>query len=166
MKRSLRLLIILAPLFALLLGVPAGVALARRASPSAPVTVSPGAIGTAIANGTARPRPNGNGPFIGPRPLFGPPLPISQAQTGINGTITRMAANRIVVYTKAKKIALIEIDPTTTIRFRGKNINASQLMGGDHVTVLGRRDSAGVFHAELIRVTRPQPPDPPPGGAR
>lgn len=161
MKRPLRLLLIVAPVIVLLLGVPAGVALARR---SPPVALTPG-VGSAIANGTARPRP-GNGPFIGPRRLFGPPLPTSQAQTGVNGTITRMTANRIVVYTKSKRIALIEIDPTTTIRFQGKNVNASELKPGDNVTILGRRDSAGSFHAELIRITRPQPPDPPPGGAR
>jgi hypothetical protein len=164
MRRALRLLILLAPVIVLLLGVPAGVALARRSPPSAPITVSPGAIGTATANGT--PRPSANGPFIGPRRLFGPPLPASQAQTGVNGTITRLAGNRIVVYTKAKRVAVIQIDPKTVIRYQGKNIKASELMRGDTVTVLGRRDSTGAFHAELVRVTRPQRPDPPPGGAR
>lgn len=166
MKRVLRLLILLAPVIVLLLGVPAGVALARRSSPSAPVSVITGPRIPTGANGTAQPRTSGNGPFIGPSRLFGPPLPISRARTGVNGTITRMTANRIVVYTKSKRVALIAIDPTTTIRLQGKNIKAAQLMRGDNVTILGRRDSAGAFHAELIRVTRPQPPDPPPGGAR
>jgi RNase P/RNase MRP subunit p29 len=164
-KRSFRLLLIMAPLIVLLLGVPAGVALARRSPASAPITVAPGAVGTAIANGTARPRP-GNGPFIGPQRLLGPPLPASQARTGVNGTITRVTANRIVVYTRAKKVAVITIDPTTILRFQGKNVTASELMPGDNVTVLGRRDSARVFHAEAIRITRPAPPNPPPGAAR
>lgn len=165
MKRALRLLLIVAPVIVLLLGVPAGVALARRSPPGAPAAVTPGAAGTAIANGTARPRP-GNGPFIGPRPLFGPPLPVSQAQNGVNGTITGIGRDRIVVYTKARKVALITLDPETTIRFRGKNIKTSDLKRGDNVTILGHRDSAGAFHAQLIRVTRPERPDPPPGGAR
>ncbi|MGI8855368.1 MAG: DUF5666 domain-containing protein [Thermomicrobiales bacterium] len=165
MKRSLRLLLITAPLIVLLLGVPAGVALARRSPPSAPVAVSPGAVGTAIANGTARPR-TGTGPFVGPQRQFGPPLPVSQARTGVNGTITRIAGNRIIVYTRAKKVASIVIDPTTILRFQGKNVKASDLMRGDNVTVLGRRDSTGAFHAEAIRITRPAPSDPPPGAAR
>ena len=167
MKRSLRFLILLAPLFVLLLGIPAGVALARRSPPSDPIPAFTGPrLATAVANGTVQPRPNGNGPLIGPQRLFGPPLPISQAQTGVNGIITRATANGIVVYTKAKRIAAIRIDPATIIRYQGKNIKASDLMRGDTVTVLGRRDSTGAFHAELIRVTRPARPDPPPGGAR
>lgn len=168
MKRWLRLLLIVAPVIVLLLGVPAGVALARRSPPSAPVAIAPGAGGPAIASGTARPHPNGNAtaPFIGPRPLFGPPLPVSQAQNGVNGIITRVNGDRIIVYTKAKKVAVIEIDPKTTIRFRGKNVQVSDLMRGDRVTILGHRDGEGTFHAELIRVTRPERPDPLPGGAR
>jgi hypothetical protein len=164
-KRSLRLLLIAAPLIVLLLGVPTGVALARRAPVSAPIAIAPGTVGTAVANGTARPRP-GTGPFVGPRRLFGPPLPISQAQTGVNGTITRIAGNRIVVYTRSKKVATITIDPTTILRFQGKNVKASALMRGDNVTVLGRRDSAGAFHAEAVRITRPARADLPPGAAR
>lgn len=165
MKRSLRLLLIVAPVFMVLLGIPAGVALARRSPPSAPITISPGAVRTAIASGTERPRP-GNGPFIGPQRQFGPPLPASQAQKGVNGTITRVGADRIVIFTRAKKVAVIMIVPKTIIRFQGKNIKASELKPGDNVTVLGQRDSAGVFQAEAIRMTRPARPDPPPGGAR
>ncbi|HEY7908525.1 MAG TPA: DUF5666 domain-containing protein [Thermomicrobiales bacterium] len=165
MKRSLRLLLIAAPLIVLLLGVPTGVALARRSPVSAPIAITPGAVGTAGANGTARPHP-GTGPAIGPRRLLGPPLPVSQARTGVNGTITRIAGNRIVVYTRMKKVATITIDPTTVLRFQGKNVKASELKRGDNVTVLGRRDSAGAFHAEAVRITRPTPPDPPPGAAR
>ena len=42
MKRSFRLLLIVAPLLLLLLGVPAGVALARRAPQELPPLVQPG----------------------------------------------------------------------------------------------------------------------------
>ncbi len=167
MKRSLRLLLIVAPLLVLLLGVPAGVALARRTPPSAPAVIGRDAVATAVANGTPRPAQNGGGPFVGPRgPTNGPPLPVSQAQTGIAGAVTRVGPDRIVVYTRSKRLAFVEIDPTTTIRFRGKNIKASELMRGDLVTILGRRDREGAFHAQLIRVIRPERPDPPPGGAR
>lgn len=156
MKRSLRLLLIVAPVLVLLLGVPAGVALARRSPPSVP----------AVAKGTGRPGPNGNGPFIGPRPSSGPPLPVSEAQTGIAGVITRVTPDRIVVYTRSKRLAFVEIDPTTKLRFRGKDIKVSELMRGDLVTILGHRDREGAFHAQLIRVTRSERPDPPPGAAR
>lgn len=167
MKRSLRLLLVIAPLIALLLGVPAGVALARRSSLSAPAITTPGGVATAIANGTARPDPNDTGSFIGPRgPLYGPPPPISHAQTGVSGAITRVGPARLVVYTRAKRLAVIVIDPKTTIRMNGKNIKASDVRRGDRVTILGHRDSAGAFHADLIRVVRPQRPDPAPGGAR
>ncbi|MHB8645594.1 MAG: hypothetical protein ACYDAR_07385 [Thermomicrobiales bacterium] len=169
MKRSLRFLLIGAPLIVLLLGVPAGVALARRSPPSVPALVSPGGSPSAIVNGTVRPGANGSGSFIGPRPYIGPPLPgsqVSQAQSGIAGTVTRVSARRFVVYTRAKKVAVVVIDPKTTIRMNGKTIKASDVKRGDHVTILGRRDSAGTFHAALIRVVRPARPDPPPGGAR
>jgi hypothetical protein len=164
-KRSLRLLLIAAPLIVLLLGVPTGVALARRSPLSAPVTISPGAVGTVAAPSPSRPRP-GTGPFVGPQRLFGPPLPVSHAQTGVNGTITTVRGDRIVVYTRSKKVATVVIDPTTVLRFQGRNVKASELMRGDTVTVLGRRNSAGVFHAEAIRITRPARPDQPPGAAR
>jgi hypothetical protein len=164
-KRSFRLLLIAAPLIVLLLGVPTGVALARRSPVNAPIAIAPGPIGTAVAKGTVQPR-SGNGRLIGPRRLLGPPLPVSQAQTGVNGTITRIAGNRVVVYTRMKKVATITIDPTTVLRFQGKNVKASELKRGDNVTVLGRRDSTGAFHAEAVRITRPAPPDPPPGAAR
>ncbi len=118
-----------------------------------------------MAAGTARPGQS-NRPFVGPRQLFGPPLPISAAQSGISGTITRVTPGRILVLTKGKKVALVTIDPKTTIRFRGKNVKASELMRGDTVTILGHRDSTGAFQAELVRLTHPAPPDPPPGGAR
>jgi hypothetical protein len=164
-KRSFRLLLIAAPLIVLLLGVPTGVALARRSPVNAPIAIAPGPIGTAVAKGTVQPR-SGNGRLIGPRRLLGPPLPVSQAQTGVNGTITRIAGNRVVVYTRMKKVATITIDPTTVLRFQGKNVKASELKRGDNVTVLGRRDSTGAFHAEAVRITRPAPPDPPQGAAR
>jgi hypothetical protein len=164
-KRSFRLLLIAAPLIVLLLGVPTGVALARRSPVSAPIALASGPIGTAVAKGTVQPR-SGNGRLIGPRRLVGPPLPVSQARTGVNGTITRIAGNRVVVYTRMKKVATITIDPTTVLRFQGKNVKASELKRGDNVTVLGRRDSTGAFHAEAVRITRPTPPDPPPGAAR
>ncbi len=143
MRRWVRVLLIVAPLLALLLGVPAGVAMARR---------------------VAEPLPTRN--FIGPRPLFGPPLPRANAQTGIAGAITRVGPQGIVVYTRAKKIAIVAVDPATVIRFNGKNVKLSDLQRGDRVTILGRRDAQGRFHAEIIRAVRPPPPDPPPGNNR
>jgi len=166
-KRSLRLLLIVAPLIVLLLGVPAGVALARRSPPSVPAIVGP-RLTPAIV-GTARSGQNGSNPFIGPRPFIGPPLPgsrVSQAQSGIAGTITGVSSQRIIVYTRAKKVAVVMVDPKTTIRMNGKNIKASDVKRGDRVTILGQRDRAGAFHAVLIRVVRPARPDPPPGTAR
>ncbi len=157
MKRWLRILLIAAPVIVLLFGVPTGVALARRAAPSEPIPFVP-RIGTA--------QPGARPPFIGPQRLSGPPLPISRAQNGMIGVVTRAAPDRLVVYTRAKKLAIATIDPTTTIRMNGKNIKASDIHRGDRVTILGHRDSAGVFHADLIRVVRPQRPDPPPGQAR
>lgn len=154
MKRWLRMLLIAAPVIVLLLGVPTGVALARRTPPSEPIPFVP-------RSGTAQPgtRPS----FIGPQRFIGP---ISQAQNGMIGVITRAAPDRLIVYTRAKKIAIVTIDPQTTIRMNGKNIEATDIKRGDRVTILGHRDSAGVFHANLIRVTRPAPPDPSPGQAR
>ena len=157
MKRSLRLLLIIAPVFVLLFGIPAGIALARRSPPSAPVPIVP-RIGTA--------RPGVQPPFVGPRPLIGPPLPVSQAQDGISGVVTRSSPDRLVVYTRAKKLAIVTIDPKTTIRMNGKNITVADVRRNDRVTLLGHRDGEGAFHADLIRVTRPAPPDPPPGQAR
>ena len=90
----------------------------------------------------------------------------SQAQTGINGAITNVRSDRIIVYTKAKRIAVVIIDPKTMIRFQGKNIKVSELARGDNVTILGHRDREGAFHAQLIRVTRPQRPEPAPGSTR
>lgn len=163
MKRWLRLLLITAPVIVLLLGVPAGVALARRSPPSEPVVSVPRA-GTATANGTAR--PGARPPFIGPQRFIGPPVPISRAQNGVIGVVTRAAPNRLVVYTRAKKLAIVAIDAKTTLRMNGKNIKASDVRRGDRVTVLGHRDSTGAFHADLVRVVRPPPPDPPSGQAR
>jgi hypothetical protein len=157
MKRWLRMLLIAAPVIVLLLGVPAGVALARRSPPSEPVLIQPRA-------GTAQ--PGARAPFIGPQRFIGPPLPISRAQNGVTGIITRTAPNRLVIYTRAKRLAIVAIDPKTTLRMNGKNIKASDVRRGDRVTVLGHRDSSGAFHADLIRVVRPPPPDPPLGGAR
>lgn len=157
MKRWLRLLLITAPVIVLLLGVPAGVALARRTPLSEPLTIAP-RIGTV--------QPGAQPPFIGPQRFIGPPLPISRAQNGVIGVITRTAPGRFVVYTRAKKLAIIAADAKTTIRMNGKNIKAADVKRGDRVTVLGHRDSSGAFHADLIRVTRPAPPDPPPGQSR
>ncbi|HEY8293239.1 MAG TPA: hypothetical protein VIG44_12155, partial [Thermomicrobiales bacterium] len=152
-----------APMIVLLFGVPAGVALARRTPLSEPIPIIPRA-GTAVANGTAR--PGGQPPFIGPQRFIGPPIPISQAQSGVIGVINRATPGRFVVYTRAKKLAIIAVDAKTTIRMNGKNIKAADVKRGDRVTVLGHRDSGGAFHADLIRVTRPARPDPPPGQAR
>lgn len=154
MKRWLRLLLIAAPVIVLLFGVPTGVALARRAAPSEPIPFVP-RIGTA--------QPGARSPFIGPQQFIGP---ISRAQSGMIGTVTRATPDRLVVYTRAKKLAIVTIDPKTTIRMNGKNTKASDIHRDDRVTILGHRDSAGVFHADLIRVVRPQRPDPPPGQAR
>ena len=157
MKRWLRLLLIAAPMIVLLFGIPAGVALARRTPPSEPIPIIP-RVGTA--------QPGAQPPFIGPQRFIGPPIPISQAQNGVIGIVNRAAPGRLVVYTRAKKLAIIAVDAKTTIRMNGKNIKAADVKRGDHVTVLGHRDSNGAFHADLIRVTRPAPPDPPPGQAR
>jgi hypothetical protein len=161
-KRWLRLLLIAAPVIVLLLGVPAGVALARRSPLTEPFVSGPRIA--AVPDGTAR--PGTSPPFVGPQRFVGPPLPVSRAQSGVSGVITRAFPNRIVVYTRAKKLAIIAIDPKTTIRMNGKNIKASDVKRGDRVTVLGHRDSAGAFHADLVRVVRPARPDPAPGAAR
>jgi hypothetical protein len=58
------------------------------------------------------------------------------------------------------------VAPTPIIRFNGKNVPLSDLKRGDRVTILGRRDAQGRFHAEIIRAVRPPPPDPPPGKNR
>lgn len=157
MKRWLRMLLIAAPVIALLLGIPTGVALARRATPREPIPFVP-RLGTA--------QPDTQSPSIRPQRLVGPPLPVSQAQSGMIGVITRATPDRLVVYTRAKKLAIVTIDPKTTIRMNGKNIKAADIRRGDRVTILGHRDSAGAFHANLIRVIRPVRPDPPPGQAR
>jgi len=156
-KRWLRMLLIAAPMIVLLLGIPTGVALARRATPSEPIPFVP-RIGTA--------QPGARPPFTGTQRLIGPPLPISRAQSGTIGVVTRAAPDRLVVYTRAKKLAFVTIDPVTTIRMNGKNITATDIQRGDRVTILGHRDSTGAFHANLIRVTRPVRPDPPLGQAR
>lgn len=163
MKRWSRLLLITAPVIALLFGVPAGVALARRTPPSEPIPIILRA-GTAVVGGTAL--PGAQPPFVGPQRFIGPPVPISQAQSGVIGVINRATPGRFVVYTRAKKLAILAVDAKTTIRMNGKNIKAADVKRGDRVTVLGHRDSSGAFHADLIRVTRPAPPDPPPGQAR
>lgn len=163
MKRWLRFLLITAPVIVLLLGVPAGVALARRTPLSEPLPIAT-RIGTTVPNGTVR--PGARPPFVGPQRFIGPPVPISQAQSGVIGVITRTAPGRFVVYTRAKKLAIIAVDAKTTIRMNGKNIKAADVKRGDRLTVLGHRDSSGAFHADLIRVTRPAPPEPPPGQAR
>lgn len=154
MKRWLRMLLIAAPVIVLLFGVPTGVALARHATPSEPIPFVP-------RSGTAQ--PGARLPFIGPQQFIGP---ISQAQSGMIGAVTRVAPDRLVIYTRAKKLAIVTIDPKTTIRMNGKNIKATDIRRGDRVTILGHRDSAGAFYANLIRVTRPVRPDPPPGQAR
>ncbi len=151
MSRPLRLLLIAAPLVLLLLGVPAGVALARRAPQQLPAVVQPGPRATVVGNGTVRPA----GP-IGP--VLGPPLPLARAQNGVNGTVTRVGPNLLVVYTKAKKLAIVRVDPKAIIRMNGKNIKLADVKRGDQVTVLGKRDAAGRFAAEAIRVVRPAPP--------
>jgi hypothetical protein len=159
MTRPLRFLLIVAPLLLLLLGVPAGVALARRAPQELPPLVQTGPFATAVANGTARPAfpigtaPPGGGQFIGP------PLPIVRAQNGVSGTVTRVGPDLLVVYTKGKKLAIVRVDPKATIRMNGKNIKLTDVKPGDQVTVLGRRDAAGRFVAQAIRVVRPSPPD-------
>jgi hypothetical protein len=160
MNRSLRLLLISAPLVLLLLGVPAGVALARRAPLQLPPpVVQPVPRATAAVNGTPRP--------AGPAgPVLGPPIPIQRAQNGASGTVTRVGANMIVVYTKAKKLAIVRVDPKATIRMNGKNIKLSAVERGDRVTVLGSRDATGRFIAEAIRVVRPDPPVPSNGAPR
>ncbi len=163
MKRWLRLLLIAAPVIVLMLGVPAGVALARRSPPREPAALLP-RVETVVANGTVGPR--SRPPITGPQRTLGPPLPVSQAQSGVIGTITRVTPDRFVVYTRAKKVAFVTIDPKTTIRMNGKNIKAADVQRGDRVTILGHRDSTGVFHAQLIRVVRPPRPDPASGAPR
>lgn len=180
MKRSLRLLLVIAPVLLLLVGVPAGVVLARRAPQELPTTLQPGVIATAIANGTPRPifPPNGTtrppptpasrtGPQYGPPgPQLGPPLPVAQSRNGISGTVTRVGPDTLTVYTKGKKVAFVHLDTKTTIRLRGKNVKIGDIKRGDQVTILGRRDREGAFIATVIRVTRPDPPIPANGSPR
>lgn len=166
MKRWLRVLLIVAPAIVLLLGVPAGVAFARRTPQSLPAAIGPTIRATDVPGAPGQPGENPTGPFVGPRPFIGPRLPVSTAQNGIAGVITRVGPQGIVVYTKAKKVAFITIDAKTTIRFNGKNVKLSDLQRGDRVTILGSRNTAGAFHAELIRTVRPARPDPLPGNAR
>jgi hypothetical protein len=165
MTRPLRLLLLAAPLLLLLLGVPAGVALARRAPQELPPLIQPPPRATAVANGTAA--PNGTASVLGPvGPQFGPPLPVARAQNGVSGSVTRVGPDLIVVYTKAKKLAFVHISPKTTIRMNGKNVKLSAVKRGDQVTILGSRDREGGFVATAIRVVRPDPPIPANGAPR
>lgn len=178
MTRSLRLLLVCAPLLLLLIGIPTGVALAaRRGTGELPPEVA-GGPGVLLPYGppapTRPPRPYGppaptNAPWLGPKaptpaPVLGPKSPtapsLSTAQNGVAGRITRIDKESITVYTRARKIAIISIDPQTTIRFRGKDVNLNALKRGDDVTILGKRDRENAFHAVLIRADRPDPPDP------
>jgi len=197
MKRSLRLLLILAPLVLLLVGVPLGVALAQRTTKAPPVDQQAGGLLISVA-ATPTYAPNigpraptfaaRNGPpvptyspnFVGPRrptyaPNLGPtapapavaasaiaikagtPAPTSSAQTGMIGTITALGPDRFTVFTKSQRIAVVFVDSDkTTIRFNNRNVTLATLMVGDNVTILGRRDTTNAFHAELVRVVRPE----------
>lgn len=180
MRRSLRVLLVVAPALLLLLGVPAGVVLARRAPQELPTTLQPGVLATAIANGTPRAvfPPNATarppqapasrtGPYYGPLgPQFGPPLPVAQSQNGISGTVTRSGGETLMVYTKARKVAFVHVDAKTTVRLRNKNVKVGDIKRGDQITVLGHRDREGAFIADVIRVTRPDPPIPANGSPR
>lgn len=184
MKRPLRLLLILAPLVLLLLGIPLGVTLAQRSA--TPPEESAGGIFVKVA-ATSTPAPRFVGPRQPTRaPRLGPPVPTnaprlgptistsvpapanatpkagtpaatSSAQNGLSGTVIAIDIDRFTVFTKAQRTAVVIIDPGTTIRFRNKDVPFSEMMIGDDVTVLGHRDTASAFHAELIRVVRPIP---------
>lgn len=168
MRRAARLLLLLAPLLVLALGVSLGVSLAGRAA----VAPQPGeeAAGSLVVAVMATPT---HAPPLGPRAptrvptraaRLGPPaptatpLPTVTAQNGLSGTITAIAGERLTVYTKARRVATVAVEPHTTIRLGGKNARLVALAVGDAVTVLGSRDEEGVFRAELIRAVRPDPP--------
>lgn len=164
MSRWLRVLLIAAPVIALLFGVPAGVALARHSLPKEALGSGPRVVERPPANDAVRPdeRP----PFVGPERLVGPPSRVSRAQSGMIGVVTRIEHGRFLVFTRARKRAIVVVDPKATIRMNGKTITTAEIRRGDRVTILGRRDGAGIFHAILIRVVRPVHPDPPAGAAR
>ena len=204
MKRSLRLLLILAPLMLLLVGVPLGVALAQRTTKTPPVDQAGGLLINVAATPTYAPNvgprmptfaPRSGPPvptyapnFVGPRrptyaPNLGPtapapvvaasavvtkggtPAPTSNAQTGMSGTITALGPDRFTVFTKSQRIAVVLVDSgKTTIRFNNRNVTLTTLMVGDNVTILGRRDATNAFHAELVRVVRPEPVTDPAAG--
>jgi len=85
----------------------------------------------------------------------GTPAPISNAQTGLIGTVTSLDTDRFTVLTKARRSAVILVGPGAIIRFQNKTVNLATLRVGDQVTVLGRRDAANNFYAVLIRIVRP-----------
>jgi len=186
MKRSLSLLLILAPLVLLLVGVPLGVALAQRMTKAPPVDQAGGLLINVAATPTYAPNVGPRQPtyapnFVGPRrptyaPNLGPtapapavaasavvtkggtPAPTSSAQTGMIGTITALGPDRFTVFTKSQRIAVVFVDSgKTTIRFNNRNVTLATLMVGDNVTILGRRDATNAFHAELVRIVRPEP---------
>ena len=73
------------------------------------------------------------------------------------GTITALGPDRFTVFTKSQRIAVVFVDSDkTTIRFNNRNVTLATLMVGDNVTILGRRDTTNAFHAELVRVVRPE----------
>ncbi len=173
MKRAVRWLLLIAPLVVLLAGIPTGVALARRASvgelppdtagPPAPVVLP---YGPPVPTHAPRLGPNAptHAPTATPK-LTTPPV-ISTTPSGIAGTITRIDAVGLVVYTMAKKLVVVVVDPkTTVIRFGGREAKLSALRRGDQVVVLGHSDNNEVFHAGILRATRPDPPLPPNGKA-
>lgn len=164
MRRAARLLLLLAPLLVLALGVSLGVSLVGRAAVAPQLGEE--AAGSLVVAVMATPT---HAPPLGPRaptraPRVGPPaptatpLPTVTAQNGLSGTITAIAGERLTVYTKARRVATVAVEPHTTIRLGGKNARLVALAVGDAVTVLGSRDEEGVFRAELIRAVRPDPP--------
>lgn len=186
MRRAARLLLLLAPLLVLALGVSLGVSLAGRAAvaPQLGEEAAGSLVVAVMATPTHAPplgpRAPTRAPRVGPpaptnAPALGPraptrasrtgppaptatPLPTVTAQNGLSGTITAIAGERLTVYTKARRVATVAVEPHTTIRLGGKNARLVALAVGDAVTVLGSRDEEGVFRAELIRAVRPDPP--------
>lgn len=180
MKRPLRLLLIVAPLLLLLIGVPLGVSLSQRtASRSTPESSTGGMRINVAATPTYAPIVSVRQPTPAPiisvhqstrAPQLGPtapanasavatrggtPAPISNAQTGLIGTVTSLDTDRFTVLTRARRSAVILVGPGATIRFQNKPVNLATLRVGDEVTVLGRRDAANNFYAILIRIVRP-----------
>jgi len=115
-----------------------------------------------------------NAPVLGPRaptnaPRLGPPVPTATprpgaptpfptitAQNGLTGAITDRDGDRLVVFTKAGRVAMVVVESDAIIRLNGRTVRLAALAVGDEIVALGSRDSDGTFRAELIRAVRPE----------